>query len=75
MFGRSKKPLDPAQQALEDIVNPPKTEGLTDPGDPIILVAKVYYDGRTQVLYHGAPAWAVETLRSMADQIEAEHAE
>lgn len=58
MFGRKEKP--------------PEEVGLPDPGVPIILVLKTYLDGTSNIQYKGEPAWAIETLRGVADSIESE---
>lgn len=47
--------------------------GLPDPGIPMLqMTVAVFADGTSRVNYLADPAWAVDTLRHLADTIEAE---
>ena len=59
------KPQPPAEPVV----------GLPDPGDLITLVVKVTNNGAINIQYLGEPAWAIQTLRSLADQVEVETSE
>ena len=47
--------------------------GLPDPGIPMLqMTVAVFADGSSRVNYLADPQWAVDTLRHLADTIEAE---
>lgn len=62
------------QQAAESLAAQPDIAAeLPDPGKPIVLTVKSDIDGHSDVRYLGEPEWAVNTLRAIADSIEAEN--
>lgn len=67
MWGKKK-----AEPELVDLDVPGAAPVLEDPGTPISMTVKVDSDGHINIRYIGEPSWAVETLRTLADQVEAE---
>jgi hypothetical protein len=59
----------------EIVQEQPPVEGLVNPGEPLVLTVAVTMTGKSATRYTIEPELAIETLRNIADQIEAEVAE